>query len=421
MSSLRKRVLDLESTVKQISQAFFNVGNEVMNSGSLAMYPEIAHNLRTATERCHSLVKQVKPGSGDKLSMEELELVDAGQGQESPDKEFSSSLDSLNGNSRWTHEQITDDMGVPGTTNAVSVAQRKTPSLKFDDSGINPLLDEQIGGMEVPGLANIDRRRTSNLPYEDTLQTSLDLDYAQRANTFIPESLAAPTCALPTLQSADLPFYPAPFAPPKFEEFSFAHRLLRRVVERGYILASSASYSSRAVAKKLGFMLNVLSKEQIIAFFEIRLRLGSFSLDSWNIPLVSMGGAGTHYPRNYPQYNHPIFPVKVLPESSKQHLDPGDQESEWFDIYDLQGYLEASGILFAVSPSFTSFVSPGGEVQSMSIHQQDFNIWSTTPSRGPTVMPSTKRRFAIIDEASTIDSKSLIVSRTHTSMTWDKC
>jgi hypothetical protein len=93
-------------------------------------------------------------------------------------------------------------------------------------------------------------------------------------------------------------------------------------------------------------------------------------LDFWEAPHIHVGGAGTHYPRRDPFGN--LLPKKLsynvgrvgpqtlsmLENAAKANLSTNMTvelagfEGEWFDPYDVQGYLEEKGIFIDPTSSF---------------------------------------------------------------------
>lgn len=138
-------------------------------------------------------------------------------------------------------------------------------------------------------------------------------------------------------------------------------------------------------------------------FFEIRLREGIHALADWDVPYICLGGAGTHYPRPGCA-TQILYPVKLLPESAKDHLDPEDFECEWFDAYDVQGFLEEKGVILGGS----SYSPEESKSQSASTSQSSDYMGCMGPDQGHYQQLVSKRRFIIVDEEYMIDSESFL-------------
>lgn len=178
-------------------------------------------------------------------------------------------------------------------------------------------------------------------------------------------------------------------APPftySFEETTFARRLHRASLELAYRLACDRS---RAPAKFERVFELWTKWVPSISHIQDQLRtclqkgVGE-PLSMWHFPLSHIGGAGTHYPRQETndggwkekpganQWNVRLVSAPTLdandPESDCQtsmlHLintEPGFQ-GEWFDAYDVEGYLAERGITIDPQSSFADVELPLSEV-----------------------------------------------------------
>lgn len=393
MSALRERVSELESTVERISESFLWLSNELMTSGLLTMYPDLAQKLHKATERCLSSARQTGTEEKGKLLAKQEEpqetqlrtIVDA-DGIAAGHMGLAMPIDG-NSWSLGTHGQaaaavntgyagvgnsVTTDssMGNPGTGNSLRFTQAQPSSVRLEDSLSNP-----------------------------------SIAFTPRLNMFLPDSLVSFPYPLPAMYSIPLPHYPAvPFGPYRFEEFTLAHRLQRSVVERGYHFVKTANVDPAFFAKAFGFLINILTRDQITAFFEIRFRQGIWAADEWNIPFVSLGGAGTHYPRQF-RTNEVTFPIRMVPEAAKQHIDPEDMKCEWFDVYDVQGYLEEKGLIPGDSLVFSNSITPSFMMQSANT-----NASGVVTGTDSFPQPVGRRRMMIVDESYLIESESSFVA-----------
>lgn len=64
-----------------------------------------------------------------------------------------------------------------------------------------------------------------------------------------------------------------------------------------------------------------------------------------NIPFMSIGGAGTHFRHNHRSYiiDNASFQPNTI-QVGREHVDP-DMRGDWFDCYDVEGYLEKCRIV----------------------------------------------------------------------------
>jgi hypothetical protein len=112
-------------------------------------------------------------------------------------------------------------------------------------------------------------------------------------------------------------------------------------------------------------------RAKLIAALKMVINRGPHEdLDFWQAPLIHVGGAGTHYPRQDPFGN--LMPKKVshnlgligpqtlalLENAARENIttdmtvEIAGFEGEWFDPYDVQGYLEEKGIFIDPTQSF---------------------------------------------------------------------
>lgn len=125
-------------------------------------------------------------------------------------------------------------------------------------------------------------------------------------------------------------------------------------------------------------------KEKLTAAFKSVLVRGPHEdLDFWEAPLIHVGGAGTHYPRkdafgNYQPRKKTQSLGLIGPQalallenaahdniSTDMTVEIAGFEGEWFDPYDVEGYLEEKGIFIDPSTSFA---------------EAEIVEWSPTPS-----------------------------------------
>ena len=167
---------------------------------------------------------------------------------------------------------------------------------------------------------------------------------------------------------------PCSLSPPitySFQETSIARRIHRSCAESGYHIISDPR--SRPAEYERIFRLSLMGRDRakIAASLKNILDRGPHEdLDFWEAPLIHVGGAGTHYPRRDPYGN--IVPRKssfnigkigpqtlaLLENASRDNLSTdmtvelAGFEGEWFDPYDVQGYLEEKGIFIDPTSSF---------------------------------------------------------------------
>ncbi|KAK5121366.1 hypothetical protein LTR85_005532 [Meristemomyces frigidus] len=162
--------------------------------------------------------------------------------------------------------------------------------------------------------------------------------------------------------------------PPKtysFQETSFGRRLHRACLEAGYYLLLDPTRRPQTYERVFRLSLMGREKSKITAALRAMLARGPHeSLDFWEAPLIHVGGAGTHYPRRdqfgnqqprKSSYNLGLVgpqTLALLEDAARNNLSTdmtveiSGYEGEWFDPYDVQGYLEEKGIHIDPSSSF---------------------------------------------------------------------
>lgn len=145
------------------------------------------------------------------------------------------------------------------------------------------------------------------------------------------------------------------------DETTFARRLNRAALEAGFHLLSTANIRPSRLNYVFKLSLPYLTLDQLRARFRMMLsRSINEDLDFWETPFIHLGGAGTHYPRK--DANGNILPIKnnwtvrqIGPVEKRMvrvenvadgrceylnDIDLTGFEGEWFDAWDVQGYLE---------------------------------------------------------------------------------
>ena len=385
MSSLRRRVIELESIVEQVSGDFLWLSNEVMNSGLLAMYPDLAQKLQATMERGIPVLPPKEPSDDDN---DEKPQPPQQQQQQQQQQAMPPEMDFRDRSSALEQDPSISTRTRPTTNTSSSDSHDRHALL---ESNPTPAVDPRLSGVEAmykPGM------------------------YQRDSFLLFPWQL-------PPIYSANLPYdgMPAPFGPYKFEESTLVHRVMRCVVERGY--QAVKTLPDNLFPLVFGFLSKMLTKDQIITYFKARFLQGIFALDSWRVPFIGLGGAGSHYPRDL-NTGETIFPMNMLPDSSKAHLLPEDLECPWFDIYDVLGYLKERGIMVRELPktgeratmddasiydnNFTMGDMHSGQGITQNTAYVDSNLGSAMRNSASSFQP-VKRRYAVIDETYLVESE----------------
>jgi len=208
----------------------------------------------------------------------------------------------------------------------------------------------------------------------------------------------------PTLSlspSAELP-------PPKtysFQERTLARRLHRACLEAAYHLLLDPSRRPQTFERV--FKLSLLSRDRVRMASSLKQILNrglDEPLDFWDAPTLHIGGAGTHYPDRqrqrtggHPQRDRAKFHLGVVGPQMLNLLENVVQsrpaaevsveiegfEGEWFDPYDIEGYLESRGIHIDPMVSFVEAVidDPADTDTAVAgVHQQQYSPSTTLSS-----------------------------------------
>ncbi|GLA48811.1 hypothetical protein AnigIFM63604_004394, partial [Aspergillus niger] len=156
------------------------------------------------------------------------------------------------------------------------------------------------------------------------------------------------------------------------ERASFARRLYRACVEQGHQCLTNPSHQLEELAYKFRLSMKLFPLQHIIAHFEEFLSGRHHEMMELNIPFISIGGAGTHFQHQQRSYlaDNASFQPSMIQVAAEQ-VDP-DMRGDWFDCYDVEGYLEDCRIvpvrgLPLAKMTFPTF--PGLE-RDRSSHQQ---------------------------------------------------
>ena len=210
---------------------------------------------------------------------------------------------------------------------------------------------------------------------DDALQAADIMELNAASQDLVPTQRQSPdepfnifNADMDSIPISDMPTPPITYS---FQETTFARRLHRACAEAAYQLLLDPR--RRPAEYERIFRLSLLGRDRakIIAQLKGVLDRGPHEdLDFWEAPHIHVGGAGTHYPRRDPYGN--LMPKKTsynvgrvgpqtlatLEQAARKNfsmdmtVDLSGFEGEWFDPYDVQGYLEEKGIFIDPTSSF---------------------------------------------------------------------
>ncbi|XHG07945.1 hypothetical protein AWENTII_011074 [Aspergillus wentii] len=140
----------------------------------------------------------------------------------------------------------------------------------------------------------------------------------------------------------------------------FVSQLRLACVYHAYFSLRNPSFKLDNLRRKFRFLLSMLSRERLTCYFEATLhaRIQPERMTEWeDIPFFSVGGAGTHYLRPSSSNISPLprrdgvrGSVREDPLSGFPVGVQGEMSGEWFDIRDLEGFLQEKDFALLTHP-----------------------------------------------------------------------
>lgn len=313
ISTLQKRVSELEGTVERMDELFCTFHDRAVGCGLRNTEPELAGLLQDTASQFSSEVKRAYRGTGHGGSSS------TGQSRNSDGlNNFRGGIQSSLKNSTTTDPGYQSSRGEAGEAGMNSLPG-ETSTSRLSSSGVEPI-------------------------YSNTSPYSL-----------LAES-RFPSTSIYTYS---------------FMESSFSRRLHRYCLEHAYRYFSNPASDPNIVYRIFRLVSCIRDREKMEPYFQNLLKRGSGeSLELWGLPFYRIGGAGTHYPRE-DEFGNVIYPPNMrlpkrilgsLPVSATEIPDgqEGAQDSlglmglggEWFDSHDVEKYLEDNGIFLNAHSSF---------------------------------------------------------------------
>ncbi|KIV97054.1 hypothetical protein PV10_00855 [Exophiala mesophila] len=353
ISALKQKVLVLQATVHQMNKAFVDLHDNIISSGVFTPHLSLARQLHDAADD-FSLLNRITATDSD----DEDDKIPGGAGADSGPASNSTPEDE----STTVTEPAKKGRRGRSSKKQTQSAQRRPPQ-EVDSSEPEadlPLVStvgshdnilsaiSQTSFMDIPGLP----------VFRDLMQFNVQLpDIDPDASPYpdltpsipLPRSLTAPN------QGGSYTY--------SFQETSFARRLHRMALERGFRGLTNPTADPKYLKRAFRFTFCFSNRKRIVARFnEILKRGAGESLENWSVPFFNIGGAGTHFPRQDEKGNN-IYPPNMLsaaqafgpqpwvqPEtprteaSTQEMLDAIGFGGEWFDSHDVEEYLKTKGI-----------------------------------------------------------------------------
>ncbi|KAJ5278684.1 hypothetical protein N7478_004056 [Penicillium angulare] len=133
---------------------------------------------------------------------------------------------------------------------------------------------------------------------------------------------------------------------------TFVNRLRITCLYQGFLLLNNPTVPLEALKRPFRLLLSLVTRETITSYFHACLyaRLNNKQPDRYScIPCFKLGGAGTHYPEA--GFEQEVSPMIYNALSAFSPEAQKDLDGEWFDVFDLLGYLRARKVaLYMVPP-----------------------------------------------------------------------
>lgn len=416
ISSLKDQNTRLQNIIAEMNKSFLQFNDSAVKSGLLHVNPILAQQLKQVMENFVALAKSASECEGEDSGAEQTKDV-AAEGQiaspgrepvqDRPPQSAPPSLQRFG----WGYSEHTTDMDV---TSSAQHHQKSTSSFEhghaeqstlvryrppittghlMDQGGRawnDPTTEEQPSSQALPfGLVDILSQQQYSEPGTQPRIYSVNIPSPE---------ITPPYTRLPTpphLPSLSLKA-PKPSWTYSHDETTFARRLTRAALESAFHLISNVNQRPAAVSYVFKLSLPYSSVHELRDNLKVLLARGvDEDLDNWVTPFLHLGGAGTHYPRKDAQGNYVKIPnawtvrrigpltsnmirAENVDDPTKSHeldLDLTGFEGEWFDAYDVEGYLEhVKGVRIDPRSSFAEAViddDSASEAPGLSVEASD--------------------------------------------------
>jgi hypothetical protein len=411
-------VTNLRSTIEEMENIFLAYNERAMTSGIMHKNPDLARDLKAATEAFITLAKNNhSDDDGEQWSGEELEDV-----PRKPQGTYAHDMATLLGFN--ANQKVTSSSPEPGLE--LQGPEDSVMGYNFQDIYNNPR-DKKIARTSSPMYA---ATQGSQLSMMSTTAELIPGFFAATAGLNAnPLSVTSGPDALGGMSRQVIPTTPgdradllkikslaAPYTY-SFEESTFARRLQRASIERGFHLITNAETRPSVFLRVFRLSLLYHTREALGMKFQKALsRSTEEPLETFQTPFIHLGGAGMHYNTGRIRNGYIVKPgplqQRATLESTESpgavmdiEFDLSDYEGEWFDSNDVEGYLNEKGLFIDPQSSFAegqisvpngstlgSFFNsdspPANIFDSPSSRPNDIDLHSLTAA-GSTASPST--------------------------------
>ncbi|KAH8808594.1 hypothetical protein F5884DRAFT_673694 [Xylogone sp. PMI_703] len=406
ITSLESRVEKLLKANEEMNAIFVALHDYAVSKGVLQREPEFGRELLSSTEKLLALAKDTSEENAKQDSKNDGDSEGSNHSHQDADPTRQRRGRPPNKKQR-TEESVGQLDPIETTTSdnvwggyIISHRNEKEREQEPEQGGLNFGSDTGLGFRHRdPQLEVISR------PTEDNASFPFDFDFmdVQQYRVELPEdpiNEALLPCGLPLPSSG------------AFSEQSFARRLHRSAIERGYLVLTSDNVSPATIQKVFGFCLLYETPDEIAIRLKGLIRgTRKDSLQNWRAPFYHVGENGTHYPQheqtpndestlkygNHGRSMGPFLPPISRFEDmymNKTRCNLPGYEGIYYDPYDIEGILRTIGIDI---PPAADFVTCELDMQSL--------VNNFPSHESPSIDQETTPRSKTFDDKSPRDKK----------------
>ncbi|KAH8692145.1 hypothetical protein BGW36DRAFT_431372 [Talaromyces proteolyticus] len=319
LSTTQRKLSCMGDAITELGTTYVSLNSRLATSGLLALQPDLARDLQEMAVKFQALIQ---------MSSSEEEM---GESSHSDHKSSASPPVGVTSTSTETGMMLPHGPGSQPSSSPPSLAVTK--------------VEEDVYPLSSPDL----------------------LFYGQGLPSYGQQVTLGPgtTMSMPTLPA---PVYLSEPSTYSFQETTFARRLQRTCIEKAYRILLTITHPAK-VARVFKLIYRIWSKDHLLTKF--RQAISSWELDDPSTPFFAVGGAATHYPRRSNQLIQPVtngpWPIHMA-EIRQQGPNPsvegiirylGMNDCEWYDAYDIEGYLRDMGIFLEGHTAYAEFMQGG--------------------------------------------------------------
>lgn len=166
--------------------------------------------------------------------------------------------------------------------------------------------------------------------------------FLQTSHPLIPSTLRTLTDAsfdvspaMSNLHDRSIPYATTPFT----------QKLFQACAESGHRYLTNDAVTDLEMWHEFGLMLQKVSRSQVTSYFKRVLAATPCNpVEDFQFPFISLGGAGTHFPRAKQMSISASGLQNLLPFQATNGILELHSDEQWFDVHDVEGFLSSQGI-----------------------------------------------------------------------------